>query len=474
MAIDNLRWTTLVELASLIRDGEVSSTEVVESTLQHISATEPTVHAFAGLMSDSARAEAAEADSAIARGDELGPLHGIPVGVKDLCHTAGFVTAGGSKVLEGFVPETDATVVRKLRRAGAVIVGKTVTHEFAYGQNIPPTRNAWDQSCYPGGSSAGSGVSLAVGDVWGAIGTDTGGSVRAPASVNGVVGLKPTHDLVGRKGVLPMSPTLDTVGPMARTVRDCATLLSAIAGSEPGDETATRSPLPDYARSFSRDVSKLKIGVERDYFFYAAVDPEVAKAVDEAIALIESLGVSIVEVEIPNLDLVVPAGLAVLLADTSEWHQPLLREKGDRYVKETRLMLELGEITLATSYARAQKVRSLIRESVRSVFDENDLDAIAAPSSPVTTMPVEQLSVDLTGTGETALSALLHHGFPANVIGIPALSVPVGFSSKGLPIGMQLIGRPFGESPLFTIGDAYQSTTDWHLRHPEWVESKTV
>lgn len=474
MAIANLQWTTLVELASFIRDGEVSSSEVVESTLQHISATEPTVHAFAGLMSDSARAEAAEADSAIARGDELGPLHGVPVGVKDLCYTAGFVTAGGSEVLEGFVPDTDATVVRKLRRAGAVIVGKTVTHEFAYGQNIPPTRNAWDQSCYPGGSSAGSGVSLAVGDVWGAIGTDTGGSVRAPASVNGVVGLKPTHDLVGRKGVLPMSPTLDTVGPMARTVRDCATLLSAIAGSERGDETATRSTLPDYAKSFSRDVSELKIGVERDYFFYAAVDPEVAKAVDEAIALIESLGVSIVEVEIPNLDLVVPAGLAVLLADTSEWHQPLLREKGDRYVKETRLMLELGEITLATSYTRAQKVRSLIREGVRRVFDENGLDAIAAPSSPVTTMPVEQLSVDLTGTGETALSALLHHGFPANVVGIPALSVPVGFSSKELPIGMQLIGRPFGESQLFTIGDAYQSATDWHLRHPEWVESKTA
>lgn len=469
MAIDNLRWTTLVELASLIRHGEVSSSAVVESTLQHISMTEPRVHAFAGLMSDSARADAAEADSAIARGDELGALHGVPVAVKDLCHTAGFVTAGGSKVLEGFVPATDATVVRKLRRAGAVIVGKTVTHEFAYGQNVPPTRNAWDNSCYPGGSSAGSGVSLAVGDVWGAIGTDTGGSIRAPASVNGVVGLKPTHDLVGRQGVLPMSPTLDTVGPMTRTVRDCAVLLTAIAGNDPWDETSRASTLPDYGRSFSRDASKLKVGVERDYFFYSAVDPEVANAVNEAIAVIESLGVSIVEVEIQNLDLVVPAGLAVLLADTSEWHQPLLREKGDLYVKETRLMLELGEITLATSYARAQKVRRLIREGVRRVFDANDLDAIAAPSSPVTTMPVEQLSVDLTGSGDTALSALLHHGFLANVIGIPALSVPVGFSSRGLPIGMQLMGRPFGETELFTIGDAYQSATDWHLRHPDWV-----
>jgi aspartyl-tRNA(Asn)/glutamyl-tRNA(Gln) amidotransferase subunit A len=214
--------------------------------------------------------------------------------------------------------------------------------------------------------------------------------------------------------------------------------------------------------------------VERDYFFYSAVDPEVAKAVDEAIAVIESLGVSVVEVEIPNLDLVVPAGLSVLLADTSEWHQPLLRQKGDQYVKETRLMLELGEITLATSYARAQKVRSLIREGVQRAFDENDLDAIAAPSAPVTTMPVEQLSVDLTGAGETALSALIHHGFLANVIGIPALSVPVGFSSRGLPIGMQLMGRPFGESQLFSIGDAYQTATDWHLRHPEWVESETA
>jgi aspartyl-tRNA(Asn)/glutamyl-tRNA(Gln) amidotransferase subunit A len=419
-------------------------------------------------MAESALAEAARADVERARGVDKGPLHGVPIGVKDLLYTAGFPTSGGSRVLEGFVPDEDAVVVRRLREAGAVIVGKTVTHEFAYGQDVPATRNPWDLRCYPGGSSAGSGVSVAVGSAYGAIGTDTGGSIRAPAAVNSVVGLKPTFGRVSRRGVLPMSPTLDSVGPLTRTVRDCALMLAAIAGGDSADPTVIDEPVPDYASELGRGLDGVRIGVEREYFFYRLVSDDVRAGVDAALLELERRGAAIVDVEtIEHLDLSVAAGMSVLVGDTSEWHQKFLRERGPLYVRETRAMLELGELVFAPAYVKAQRVRRLVQAGVRSAFERHDLDALAAPTLPLTTMPVEELSVDLTGSGESALSAFIHHCFVANVIGIPALSVPVGFDHAGLPIGMQLFGRPFGEAALFQIGDAYQAATSWHERHPE-------
>jgi aspartyl-tRNA(Asn)/glutamyl-tRNA(Gln) amidotransferase subunit A len=341
-----------------------------------------------------------------------------------------------------------------------------VTHEFAYGQDRPPTRNAWDLRCYPGGSSAGSGVAVAVGSAYGAIGTDTGGSIRAPASVNGVVGLKTTFGRVSRRGVVPMSPTLDSAGPLTRTVRDCALLLGAIAGGD--DPTVIDEPVPDYAAGLGGGLDGVRVGVEREFFFYRVVSDDVRNAVDAAIGDLQRQGATIVEIErIERLDLSVAAGMSVLLGDTSEWHQKLLREKGPLYVRETRAMLELGEIVFAPAYAKAQKVRTLVQSGVRSAFEQHGLDALAAPTLPLRTMPVEELSVDLTGSGESALSSFIHHCFVANVIGIPSLSVPVGFDPAGLPIGMQLFGRPFGEAALFRIGDAYQAVTPWHERHPE-------
>lgn len=463
-----LQWLSISELAELLQKRELSSVEVTEATLRRIEETEPHVHAFAGVMAESARPEAERADSELQRGHRRSPLHGVPIGVKDLLHTAGFPTSGGSRVLEGFVPTDDAVVVQKLRDAGAVIIGKTVTHEFAYGQNVPATRNAWDRRCYPGGSSAGSGVAVAVGSAYGAVGTDTGGSIRAPASVNGVVGLKPTHGRVSRVGVLPMSPTLDSVGPLSRTVRDCALMLGAMAGGADGDLTVIDEPVPNYTADLSADLTGVRIGVERSYFFYAAVSDDVRIAVDAALEQLEGLGAVIVEVdEIESLELSVPAGMSVLVGDTSEWHQTFLRTRGELYVRETRAMLELGEIIFAPAYAKAQRVRRLVQRGMREAFEGNGLDALAAPTLPVTTMPVEELSVDLTGSGDTALSTFIHHCFVANLIGIPSLSVPVGFDPGGLPIGMQLFGRPFGEPALFRIGNAYQGATSWHERHPE-------
>jgi aspartyl-tRNA(Asn)/glutamyl-tRNA(Gln) amidotransferase subunit A len=475
MAMTELCWLSIADASRHLRSGETTSIELTQAILDRIDATDSSVHAYTGVMRDTAIEDAERADAELAARSPRSALHGIPVAVKDLCFTAGFPTEAGSRVLKGFVPPYNAVVVDKLRQAGAVIVGKTVTHEFAYGQDVPPTRNAWDQACYPGGSSAGSAVAVAVGSAFGAVGTDTGGSIRVPASVNGVVGLKPTHGRVSRHGVFPMSPTLDTVGPLTRTVKDCALMLGAIAGpGGPYDVWALDEPVPSYTAQLGRRLDGVTIGVDRRYFFYDAVTDDVQNRVDDALAVLKKLGATVVEVVIEELDLSVSAGMSVLLGDTSEWHQRLLRSASDAYVRETRVMLELGELVPATAYVRSQRARRVVQQAVRRTFEEKGLDALAAPTLPLTTMPVDQLSVDLTGSGETALSAFIHNCFLANVVGIPSISVPVGFSRATLPIGMQLFGRPFGEPALFRIGHAYQGETDWHTQHPNLTAASTL
>ncbi len=468
MALADLHWRSIAELGELLREQSVTSAEVTEAMLARIAETDDALHAYVYLMADSARRDAEAADALFRQGESRSALQGIPVGIKDLCQTAGVPTEAGSGALRGHIPTTDAVVVKRLRDAGAVLLGKTVTHEFAYGQDTPPTRNAWDQRCYPGGSSAGSGVAVAAGTAYGAIGTDTGGSVRVPGAVNGVVGLKPTFGRVSRRGVFPMSPTLDTVGTLTRTARDAALMLSAVAGRYDEQDTgALVEPVDDYAALLNPDLEGVRIGVERDYFFYDAVVPEVREAVEQAIDQLHELGATVVEVEIPGLDLVVAAGMAVLLGDTSEWHQSLLRSRGTDYNRETRAMVEVGELVLATAYVKGQKARRIIQNAVRSTFDEHQLDALVAPSLPQTTIPVDELSVSLTGrTGSDALSGFIHHNFLANVIGIPSVSVPVGFDSSTLPIGMQILGRPFAEAMILRLGDALQSVTSWHEQHP--------
>jgi aspartyl-tRNA(Asn)/glutamyl-tRNA(Gln) amidotransferase subunit A len=260
-----------------------SAVELLEATLERLHQTEGAVHAYVTLMESSAREGAARADAELRHDGWRGPLHGIPVGVKDLCFTEGVPTGAGSRLMEGFIPDHDAAVVADLKHAGAVIVGKTVTHEFAYGQDTPPTRNAWDLRRYPGGSSAGSGVSVAVGSAFAAIGTDTGGSIRVPASVNAVVGLKPTFGLVSRYGVFPMSPSLDTVGPLARTAEDCALLLEAIAGHDPRDANSMQRPPSSYTARLKDGIKGLRLGLDREFFMYERVSDEVRAATTEAI-----------------------------------------------------------------------------------------------------------------------------------------------------------------------------------------------
>jgi aspartyl-tRNA(Asn)/glutamyl-tRNA(Gln) amidotransferase subunit A len=459
---------TIREAADGLASGKLSSVKLLESTLERMHATEPAVHAYVTPMERSARHEAEAADDEIGRGHWRGPLHGIPIGIKDLLFAEGVPTEAGSRVMEGFVPDHDSTVVARLKKAGAVLVGKTVTHEFAYGQNVPPTRNPWDLRCYPGGSSAGSGVAVAVGSAFGAIGTDTGGSIRVPASVNGVVGLKPTFGRVSKYGVFPMSPSLDTVGPLTRTAEDCALMLGVIAGHDRRDPCTLDAAVPDYAAGMKHGVGGLRLGLDRRYFFYERVSNEVRSAAETAIEQLASLGAEIVEVHIPHLEFAPHAGMAVLTADTSEWHRHLLRARRDDYTPGVRVMLELGELVQASQYVHGERARAAIRAGVRDAFEKHGLDCLVGPTLPTTTMPLAEHSTNLAGEdGNADLSPFLHHCFLGNVIGIPALSFPCGFSPAGLPIGLQVYGRPLTEDVLLRIAYAHEQVSDWHTRRPE-------
>jgi aspartyl-tRNA(Asn)/glutamyl-tRNA(Gln) amidotransferase subunit A len=458
---------TIAEAAAKISRRELSSRDLVDTVLKRIAETEPMVHAYATVMAESARKSADHVDADLAKGVWAGPLAGIPIAFKDLVYTSGTPTEAGSKVLEGWIPEYDATVIERLRSAGAVVIGKTHTHEFAYGVNIPPTRNPWRLDCYPGGSSAGSGVSVAVRSAFGAIGTDGGGSIRCPASVNSVVGLKPTNGRVSRRGVIPMSATFDTVGPLTRTVDDNALMLTAMAGYDRRDPISLDVAVPDFTSGVGRGVKGLRIGIEREFFLSSKTTNDVRESAEEALDFYAREGAQIVEIRIPELFKVVSIAMPVILADTTAYHRSWIRHQADRYEPATRVMIELGEIIPATHYAMAQRARRLLRERVREAFGANRLDALFAPTIPGPTVPVEDLGLDLTeGSGESTGSSYFRQCVMANTVGIPALSFPGGFSSDDLPIGLALFGRPLDEAMLFRIAHAYEAAHPWHERKP--------
>lgn len=434
------------ELIESLRDRKLRATEVMEASLKRLDRTEPSVHAYAHVARAPAMAEAEERDSLASRGGWAGCLHGIPVGVKDLFETSDMATEAGSHVLAGNRPARDAEAVRRLRAAGAIVVGKTVTHEFSYGLNEPPTRNAWDLGRYPGGSSAGSAVAVAVGSAAGSIGTDTAGSVRTPAAVNGIVGLKPTYGAVSTQGVVPSCPSLDHVGPLARCVYDCALLFGVLADDQPFDQRMFDS-------GSDRPLKDLRLGVAREYFFDPA-DPAVVGAVDRALAVMEDLGAAIVEIAIPELELGPAAGGTIMLVEAARWHERLLRGHGSDYHPATRRMLELGLLVPAVGYLKAQQARKLLRSAVKRAFEEGRLNAIVAPSVPTAAPLVSEVDLD----------ALVHQQCPANLTGQPSVSVPCGFTEDDLPIGVQLIGRPFEEYEILHMAQAYEMAAGWHLR----------
>lgn len=459
---------SISEAGSALRNGETSAVALTEATLARIKQTEPTVNAYATVPEELALMAAQRADVALASGNDHGPLHGIPIGVKDICYTKGILTEAGSKVMEGFAPDFDSTVVQKLYAAGAIMIGKTRCHEFAYGVNEPPTRSPWEINSYPGGSSTGSGVALTARSAFGTIGTDTGGSIRIPASINNVVGLKPTYGRVSAYGVVPLSWTLDHVGPMTRTVLDNALMLGAIAGHDPQDAASARRDVPHYTTGIKDGVRGARIGIDREYVLYPGVIDDVRAATESVINELAAMGAEIIEVSLPEFELTPETLFTVMMVEASAYHRQLLREKGDLYDPATRATLQLGELVPGTHYVTGLRARERYRSAMKDLFQREGLDALISPTMPLPTALLTELhqprkDMDI---GETPMISYIHHTFSANLGGQPALSAPCGFTGDGLPIGYQLMGRPFDEATLFRIAWAYEEAHDWHERQP--------
>ena len=460
---------SISDAAAALRNGTTTALALTQATLARIQATEPTLQAYATICSEQALEAATRADRELAAGQDRGPMHGIPIGIKDNCYTKGILTEVGSKAMAGFVPAYDATVVQKLKAAGAIIIGKTRCHEWSCGGSQPPTRTPWDLERFPGGSSIGSGVAVTARSAFGAIGTDTGGSVRIPSSINNLVGMKATYGRVSAYGVVPLAWSLDHVGPMTRTVLDNACMLGAMAGHDPLDPNSARMPVPDFSAGIDQGVKGKRIGIERDYFLYAGVTDAVRAATEAVIAQLADLGADIIEVSLPELAWTRDAQITIRLVESASYHRQRIRERGHLYSPGTRATLEAGQVILATDYVAALRAREGFCRAMQALFQRENLDAMISPTIPVPAPLLENVRAprDDMPNGETPTDGFIHHVYPANLTGQPALSAPAGFTPEGLPIGYQLTGRPFEEATLYQIAYAYEQTQDWHTRAPK-------
>ena len=461
---------TITQAAQEIEQGQLSPVELTRSVLDRIETVDGKINAFITVEADQALDVARAAEIQIKAGYYLGPLHGIPVGLKDNIAVRGGRTTAGSKILGDYFPTEDATAAARLRQAGCIFVGKLNMHEFAWGgttdnPHYGPTRNPWNTDRFPAGSSGGSGAAVAAREVLGALGTDTGGSIRLPSAVNGIVGLRPTIGRVSNHNVIPLAWSMDTVGPMTRTVKDNALLLNALAGYDPKDEGTAPVPVEDYTAGLEFGVKGLRIGVVSDYFF-SHLQPAVHDAVKSAIERLQFEGAVVEEVKIANIHGNISAQLTIESAEPSSYHQQWLRERPGDYGADVRTLLELGELYLATHYIQAQRYRTLLRGEFLAAF--NHVDVFICPTLPFTATPVGALGVVIeNGQEENMLSAIMQYTGVPSLTGLPSLAVPCGFDDDGLPVGMQIIGRPFNESTLYRVGHAYQHVTDWHTQAPQ-------
>lgn len=454
------------EAAALIRQRRLSPVELVADVLRRIQEVEPRVRAFVTLLPERALAEARQAEREIAAGGYRGPLHGIPLGVKDLFDTAGIPTEWGSAAHAGRVPPRDATVVQRLRAAGAIVIGKTVTHELACGVKSPPTANPWDLERVPGGSSGGSGAALAAGECLLALGTDTNCSIRNPAALTGTVGLKPTFGLVSRHGVMAASWSLDYAGPMARTVLGVAHGLAAIAGPDPNESATATARVSDYVAEIESGLAGLRIGVPRTFFF-DAVQPAVRARVQEAVRELERQGAVLVPVTIPHMEHALRIGYVLALVEIAHLHRHTLRTRAAQLGPDARLFFEVGALIPPEVYLKALRARVVITHAFRDAFAAERLDALVTPTLPATAARTDQTAFTYPdGSSEGVEQAYVRLCNPFNVTGQPALSVPCGFDDDGLPIGLQIVGRPFDEALVLRIGRAYERETPWHARQP--------
>lgn len=460
----------MTELARLIATKTVSPVEVVRAHLDRIAALDGNLHAYITVGADAALDAARAAEAALIAGQPVGPLHGVPYALKDLYDTAGVRTTGGSRIYAERVPAVDATVVRRLAEAGAIALGKLNMVEFAYGPeglnvHYGHARNPWDRAAprMAGGSSSGSGVAVAAGLAPGALGSDTGGSIRIPASLCGITGLKPTYGRVSRAGVLPLAWSMDHVGPMTRTVADAALMLRAMAGYDPADASTSVLPVPDYSAALTGDVKGLRVGLLRRLFLDGAT-PAVRTAVETAAATLAGAGAIVDEVALARVDLASAASLAIVSVEALAYHAELLRTRAGEYDPDIARRLRMGAFVSGLHYVRAQQVRALVRDEIDAALSRRDV--LLAPSTPIVAPTVEERQVALGDGTADVRSALIRFTRPFNLSGHPACAVPCGFTEGGLPIGMQLVGRPFDEATVLRVADAFQRLTDFHARRP--------
>lgn len=460
---DDLTGLSLSDASELVRLGRVSPVELTRACLARVERLNPTLNAFITVTAEQALSDAKAAETEIARGRRRGPVHGIPIGLKDLFDTAGVRTTAGSAVFANRVPSEDAVVVRRLKAAGAVIVGKLNMHEFAYGDtsaqsHYGPVRNPWKREHVAGGSSGGSAAAVCAGLCYGALGSDTGGSIRQPAAYCGIVGLKPTYGLVSTRGVVPLSWSLDHVGPMCRTVADAALLLQPIAGYDPLDTNSIDAIVPDYLQALRQQVAPLRLGLPRAVF-YETLDPDIEYAIAEALQVLRRLTASMRDIELPSY-----RTLPVVGAEAYAFHAPYFTKTPELYQPMTRRRLELGSTVPASAYIEGRRELDRLRRAVNAVFSTVDL--LITPTAAIPPILIQE-AVDnppIPPAGGVALS--LRNTQPFDIYGLPSISIPCGFSRSGLPIGLSISGPRLGEPAVLALAQAYEQATEWHRRRP--------
>ncbi len=460
---NELCFLTIGKASGLIKNKKLSPVELTQAYLDRMGAIDGKVKSYVTPLPESALQEARVAEADIQKGNYHGPLHGVPIGLKDLYDTKGVRTTGQSKVFEHRVPTEDATVVTKLQEAGTVLLGKLAMHEFALGgpktSLFDQANNPWNLEHVTGGSSSGSGAAIAAGLAMGSLGSDTGGSIRGPAALCGIVGLKPTYGRVSRYGVLPLSWSLDHVGPMTWTVEDAALMLQVIAGHDPKDPTSSKEPVPDYSAALQTDLRGVRVGVPRHYFFAhdVGLDEDTANAVEKGIQTLKELGATVQDIEIPSLSLASIANTVIMIAEANAYHAKNLKSQPQNYGDIVRSRFILGGAFTSADYIQSQRARSRLRREFAQAFQSVDIMAMPVMSKPAAALK------DFDPMGMMMTPSMMG---PFNQTGLPAMSVPCGFSSLGLPIGMQIAAAPFNEAAVFRAGHAYQQQARWHDQRP--------
>ena len=459
---------SLTEVAQAIAQKRFSSREVTLACLNRVAQWQPRLNAFMAIETDDALAAADAADAALAKGNSNGALHGVPLAHKDMYYEAGKIVTCGSHIRRDFVATTTATALQRLKDAGTIRLGSLQMAEFAYGPtghntHYGPVHNPWDVDRVTGGSSSGSGAAVAACLTFAALGSDTGGSIRMPAHFCGVTGLKTTVGRISRAGAMPLSQSLDTVGPLARTALDCALLLGLMAGADADDPTAVAGALPDYVAATRKSIKGLKIGVPTA-FYVDDLDPEVARVLDETMAVLKREGADIVQVELPDQRQLTAACQLVLAVEAAAFHKRWMIERPQDYGPQVLMRLQNGLAIPGVSYLEAMRWRGPALAAYLAAVA--GVDAVIAPVAPVAAPTIAESDVGNSPDAEAVIQRLTRFTRPINYLGLPALAIPSGFTKSGLPVGMQLIGRSFDEAMLLRIGAAFQRATDFHARVP--------